>query len=201
MWKTIAVATLLELVLLALGIGTVGWDNVIKYPQILAHAESDLYGRDNERMVSVRGLTSALFGGSAGFLISATSLAIALALICWLWWKADDRDSQFRAISLSVLVFLIFSPHSFLYDCLILSIPTILLMRETSLSGALAEQPLVKKVCSVFLLLVPALTWLPYVYLHPEVWASQFILAANVCLLIVWLLKSSKPPAATDAGS
>src|ERR1700733_581326 len=46
MWKAIAVAALLEIVLLALGIGGVGWDNVLKYPQILAHAESDLFGRD-----------------------------------------------------------------------------------------------------------------------------------------------------------
>ena len=193
MWKAIAVAALLEIVLLALGIGGVGWDNVLKYPQILAHAESDLFGRDNERMVSVRGVTSALFGGSAGFLISAGSVAIAVALLFWFWWKADNREAQFRAISLSVLVFLIFSPHSFLYDCLILSIPTILLMRETSLSGALAQRPLSSRVWNVFLLLVPVLAWVPYVCLHSEVLTSQFLLIANICLLAVWLTRSSSP--------
>jgi hypothetical protein len=187
MWKAIAVAAVLEIILLALGVGSVGWDNVVKYPQILAHAESDLFGRDNERMVSVRGVTSALFGGSAGFLISAGSVAIAVALLIWFWWKADNREAQLRAVSLSVLVFLIFSPHSFLYDCLILSIPTILLMRETSLSNALALQPLGKKAWCVFLLLVPVLSWVPY--LHSEVLASQFLLLTNCCLLAALLIK------------
>jgi hypothetical protein len=198
MWKAIAVAIVLELALLALGIATVGWDNVIKYPQILAHAESDLFGRDNERMVSVRGVTSALFGGSAGFLISAASVAVAVGMLFWLWWQADDREKQFRAASLSVLVFLIFSPHSFLYDCLILSIPTILLMRETSLSNALAQQPLTRRAWCVFLLLVPVLSWVPYVCLHSEVLASQFLLLSNCCLLAALLVKSTSTGAAVS---
>ena len=198
MWRSVALAMVLEVVLLALAAGTVGWENVVLYPQILAHAESDLYGRDNERMVSIRGLTSALFGGSAGFVISLGSVAIALALIIWFWRQADDRLSQFRAISLSVLIFLILSPHSFLYDCLLLAVPTILLVPETSLSGAFAQRPLSKKSRSILLMFGPSLVWLPYMCLHPEVWASRFLLATNIAVFALWLKRDALT--ATDSG-
>jgi hypothetical protein len=187
MWVSIAVAGALELILLGLSVGTVGWDNVIKYPQILVHAESDLFGRDNERMVSVRGLTSILFGGSGGFLVSVISVVVAVALMCWVWWKADARPSQFRAISISTLVFLIFSPHSFLYDCLLLAIPTVLLLAETTLSGALLDQSVSRKIWGVSLMLTPSLLLVPYFFLHPETWASLLLLALNIALLISWL--------------
>ena len=180
MWKAIVLAAVAELLFLGLAFNTVGWDNIVHYPSILAHAESGMYGRDNERMVSIRGLASALFGGSAGFGLSVASLAIALGLFFWFWWKADDRHSQIRAISLSVLVFLIFSPHSFLYDCLILSLPTVLLMRETTLSGAIFQPHLSQRLWGIILLLMPVVCWAPY--LRSEVWCLAIPVGCQCCI-------------------
>jgi hypothetical protein len=183
-WQLLAVAFGCEMLLLLLAGSAVGFSNIIGYPGILLHAES-AYARNGlnpELMVCLRAPLSLLLPQSMAFLISGLTVLAGAALICLLWRHADSAEKQIRATALSAVVYLIFSPHAFLYDCLLLIIPLLLTYPSNGLSKAFAQMTGNERGWLAILLLAPLLAWCPY--LCHEAWATLFMLVVNLVLLL-----------------
>jgi Glycosyltransferase family 87 len=190
-WRLIFYASLFELCLLVASIFFVGWTNIVDYPHVLAHAEAQMFGRDDVYMACLRGLLTSLLGEQLGFYSSFLPVVVGLALMVYAWYPrskssllAPDSPHFNVAVSASVLVYLVCSPHTFLYDCLLLAIPALLLLRKVSPEFILQKTGS-EKYWQFFLLLLPVLAWVPYLY--SKLLGTRFILISNIVLIAVLL--------------
>jgi hypothetical protein len=88
---------------------------------------------------------------------------------------------QFQTIANCCVLYLVFCPHAFLYDCLLLSISTAVFLPEMSLGFALLERAPYRRWCYTILLLAPPLLWIPYLIGGPA--ASETMLLASTFLI------------------
>jgi hypothetical protein len=141
--------TLIALLLLGLALGTLGADNVMRFPQALLQGEGgqSVSGVAADEMQNLRGTLNLLVGSDSSVVhyISIAAFALALAGLTFLWWRAtktwwrNSQDetskgrgaSQFRVLaSISTLVILAVSPHCHVQDYLAVVLPCIWLWFE-----------------------------------------------------------------------
>lgn len=140
-WKLIAAAATTELLLLTAAALVLGWQNVIGYPAMLMHAEQTtaFLGVEAQKMVSFRGLATVLFGTQ--FSLHASMFVMAIGLVCTLvlWKRAQIKGLTDLSwpIALTVLLSLVTSPHTHVYDLVLMGIVAIALPAIRGSAGAL----------------------------------------------------------------
>lgn len=161
-FKLMAAAAVIEILLLILAGQTIGWDNVWGYPRILFSAEAQ-HPVAAESMVSIRGLLSPFVPQSWALGLSTVVMLIALGLLIWPWYWATYKDksaSAFRwAISIAILVGLLASPHTHVYDCLLLAVPACLTLPSVSLFNIVRLKDSAFRLWCFVLILYPFVGW------------------------------------------
>jgi len=191
-WRTLLVAFVIEIVFLIVSVWTVGWHNVIQYPNYLKTAEAHMFGNDNEYMTCLRGFLTVLLGRELGFYVSLACVLIGVSIIIYSWhsnkriYNGTAGNTGYKlTISAMMLVYLVFSPHTFVYDCLLLAVPAVLLLDEFSLEGALKAKGM-ERWWRMLLFLLPIISWLPH-FAHRKL-TDRMILTANLWLLAYLLI-------------
>ncbi len=159
-WRTLASFAVSMLVLLSISALVCGLDNVLMYPQLLFNAETapNYAGVWPAFMVSLRGPLSVLLPPALALKLASLLTLVGAAGIAWIWLKARDADAatQDFAMAASVLVSLIASAHTHIYDCLLLCLPVVLTLKSAK------TQPLAPagyKIWQALLFVYPVLSW------------------------------------------
>ncbi|MBX9691721.1 MAG: DUF2029 domain-containing protein, partial [Cyanobacteria bacterium] len=162
-WQTIAVAVAAELVLLAIAGFTIGWDAVLHYPQTLFSAEKQAgqMQANAGAMISLRGIFSVLLPSNIA-LYASMFLYFAVLPLLWIIWRRDEKATESDydwPIALTVLTAILFSPHSMVYDCLI-----IMLAGALTLPGYKISQLVFK---AGRMPALPGRAWILLIYFYP----------------------------------
>lgn len=165
--KTFVAFVFVECVMLVVSGVVLGWPNILGYPEALHLAESDATtsGVFAQEMVNLRGLLSNLLPATQAFYISAGVMLVVLASI---YLKArnvtrtDIQDSGL--VSLIILFALCFSPHTHLYDWVLLALPAVLLLKPADLPSIMQGES-TQKVWLLLLRFYPIFSW--FVFLLP----------------------------------
>jgi len=188
-WKILVWACAAEAILVLLACVVVGWQNVLYYPASLIKAESgtDTFGLSSAYMISLRGIARMFLPTGTGALIGCfTGLAGSLA-VYFLIRHGIKRDAVFlnQAFALSIIVYLITSPHVFLYDCLILGaalLLTVVSLRPTQLLKAGVSG--FGRLWVVVLVLFLILSWPGYLSSRDDIWIVRAAFLCNFLLLV-----------------
>jgi hypothetical protein len=130
-WRAIAWGIVAEAALLSLSALVLGIDNVIKYPGLLFSAETtkDYQGVFPEYMISLRGVLSLAMDRHAA-LLSSTLIVFAGIIPIFLLWRQqrrfDSRETAAWAMSVTIILALLLSAHTHIYDDILLVIPAAL---------------------------------------------------------------------------
>lgn len=167
-WKVLAYFVVGELSLVLLAGFTVGWDNVWGYPRVLLGAEttSNFAGVSEQEMVNIRGMLSLLMPGVSTMLASCVALFVGIMMTGWLWLKVCRGNSNniAWAMSTTVLVCLLASPHVHRQDLLLLAIPAALTLPVVSFFDLSKIGPTIFRLwCGVFLA-YPLLGWVAFLF-------------------------------------
>jgi len=185
-WKVIAVATVVEILLLTVTGFLLGFKTVLFYPLKLLHDSSDRIAvASAQQMICWRGLVSNFLAPPFSLPIILLMALLGSGIILFLWLKAKTKKQQIGAAALSCIVFLIFSPHVYFYDALTMAVPLALTAPRISLSEAIFKGPIALKFWLVLLLLFPTLFWIPYL-MHPVI-AYRCLTLYLVVLLLTGL--------------
>ncbi len=139
-WRILIAAAAGEAVLLALAAATVGIKNIIDFPKIVLFADqTSLYsGVFPEQMVNLRAIFCLFTAPHLAMKIASALGLAAMVALAWLWYKHGRKRSDLmaRLVALTVCVCLTTSPHTNVYDCILLCIPALLTM-PSSFSASL----------------------------------------------------------------
>lgn len=143
-----------------------GWDNIIAYPKSLAAADSSqgVTGAAPEQMQNLRGLM-VQFTGSDSHTVHIIYWVVFLILLCviaYMWFvlfrRARNHPQAFRAYaSLTVVLMLMFGPHTHMQDYILLSLPAIWLWQMP-----LPEDEKARNLKKVLILSMVPLGWILY---------------------------------------
>jgi hypothetical protein len=170
--KKLVLTTAVALLFVTLAPGlVVGWDTLLAYPgYVLTGETTNQYDMLlSERMVSVRGPLSLLLAPRPAFAAAFALYAAAMAASGVLWHQAlRGRVVPLSwAMSLTVILILIASPHTHIYDCILLSLPAVLTLPSWRLGKIVALSPLSLRLWCLTLLFYPVLTWLAFLFVPP----------------------------------
>jgi len=161
-WKTFALMVLTDLLLLGATTLAIGVPNIFSYPAFVLKIESDpnFIGLiDPTSMTNLKGLIEALYP-AVGLKFSFVLLIVAMLALAKIWSDTANRNDAFPwAVSLTVVVALMFSPHTHNYDNILLVIPFLYACPYLTLAESFAVKSLPLKLWNVILILLPALTW------------------------------------------
>lgn len=123
--KTILAAIATQSLLLLIAGFVIGFDNVINYPHIVAHAETTAAGVAPERMTSFRAILTMAFGPATAIPLSALLWAVSLVISAALWYDGRNRSeaAQRWLLAITVLLSLLFTMHSHPFDLVLLALP------------------------------------------------------------------------------
>ncbi|CAN5409394.1 hypothetical protein BH11CYA1_BH11CYA1_35380 [soil metagenome] len=151
---------LCELFLLVVTASFVGIENVINYPKIVTHMDATMQA-NTATMVCLRGLLSHLPLNQHTILsINLVCLAIAFLAIVYLSkkMKTESLQSQSWIFVLAILTALLFSPHTFFYDYVLMAPAALFIPSWNILEIPLKKSPSLW-LWSVILLCYPLLSW------------------------------------------
>lgn len=140
-----------------------GWEGLLAYPRTLFFAEqstqvASMYG---ERMVSLRGALSLFLPQKAAFAISIVLAVAASGALLGIWIKtkkANNAAFSRMLLSFSIIVMLLFSPHSHFFDILLLSVAAALSLPGLSVFEAFSLRPISLRVWTLIYLFYPVLS-------------------------------------------
>ena len=192
-WKIILAGFLTEVVLLVISGLSLGWQVVLDYPKNLYYVETSTrnFGVFPERMTCMR----AVF---ARFVDIPTALALSNYLyfavviglfFLWLHYakrKPDDKQIQNWLMAITVLATLVFSPHTHVYDCILLALPAAITLPTVDLFSLPRQGRLSHYIwCAVFILF-PIVISVGYVSLLSVSYASNLsMVAVNFVLILL----------------
>jgi hypothetical protein len=164
-----------------------GLRSVTGYVHILQHISTyfGVYGLDPAKMYNVRGTLTLWLGNQQGALvnqISTVALLFAAGVVLWLWhgpWRVDDPTFDLR-FGLTLLLGLLFTPHLYSHDALILVLPALLFYNY------LRQSDLPRRAYATFVLSCPVL----FLLSEFTVGASLGIRAPVIAmmLLALWMI-------------
>lgn len=163
-WKALIAAILAETLLLVLAVVVIGWENVIGYPQVVTNAESNpaFIGVKPYVMASIRGIFGQ-FLTIKGSLQATTAIMFAsLIPLLILWIKTAKAKSSNRlrwAWALTIMLAILVSPHTHIFDCVLIALAAVLTMPTLSLID-LKTLPQWQRIWCAILILFPPLGWL-----------------------------------------
>lgn len=173
---------------------TLGWQTVLNYPLLALYAESS--GKHfgvgaQKQMVSLRGLLNLLVPIDISVYLGMAILAGSLLLTTWLWLKANKQDSHdlIWLVSLTTLLALLSSPHTYCYDLSLLALTAMTLPKMFS-CASLSTMPGALRLWYAILIFYPLLSWCaPLINILPS--AATLLAPAPLSLLtlinIAWL--------------
>jgi len=158
-WKLIACALVAELILIILAWATVGFENVIGYPNVLFHVETSatVHGVNPEQMISLRACLSQILPQTVALPVSLVVCFACLIALFLAWRLAIRRQGQAIpwAMALTVTAGLLVSPHTHFYDCLLLALPAALTLPNLNIWQALEEPDAAFRTWCLTLLIYP----------------------------------------------
>ena len=166
--KTLLVTACTIAALIALACVFVGWENVLRYPQVLWHGEStEHFALERPKtMISVRSVMSILFPNKTALIGCFLFELLGLGLTIFAWKKARSNtsnqtsDSTYKrdCLIFTLLITLVVSAHFYLYEGVLLAAPLLLALPSWRPSVCMAagrkESPN-KSVLYLLLLLFP----------------------------------------------
>jgi len=199
-WKILGVAASSFLILTLWSACVLGANNVLSYPAIVLSADSnpDYIGVRPEKMVSVRNVTLHLLPRSLQLPVSLLAMVAALIYCYSIWHRAKSVDDDkhrmfFWLMAATCLLTLTFSPHSHVYDLLLLA-PLALTLERTSLTDALTQGSTAQRIWSALVMLYPLIIWsIMCVGLLTHGQPFLMIFALNLLLLLLVALKLQLP--------
>lgn len=190
-------------VLLLLCVLVVGVQNILAYvPMISRMNTQPTFANDDVGMPSLRGVIAHFFGIPAGIKMANISLLIEATIVSAVWWFTSKKQKDMRwAFAATVLTILLFSPHLFRYDSLIMLLPVALTLSSLSLQApsrdsmnAATYMPFM--VWRYFFLTYPITSTLATLLLAPK-WLTLLEFISNLLLLglavRLWYLSGDKP--------
>lgn len=126
--KLIIAAVIAELLLLLVSAQVIGWQAILSYPQYLYNTDINLPVKA-QGMMSTRAVFSMLMPQAPATYCSL-AVAVGACVILALSWKLVDRsqskESTWALMALTIVAALVFSPHTHVYDALLLAVPAVL---------------------------------------------------------------------------
>lgn len=190
---------------------TLGWSNVINYPQVLLHAETTVQysGVSPEHMQNLRGILHLLLHGSdAGRTISAVACIVSALGLGYLWARVypsivlKEKYAFEICASISALTLLVFSLHTHAQDYIQVALPCIWLM-SAALDGASNMSDGERRFMRAFVYSFSPLTWVFFLLtqLGPLVPIQPFATAAVLLIIAIFKIWFGKSKANPDAKS
>lgn len=167
--KTIFLSLLATVILLCLSAGIVaGFENVLGYSKAIVIADSsnltsNLYP---ERMICLRQILTFFLARDQALLLSLVVFFLSLIASGWLFHQSivEKKFPLPWAISLSILLLLLFSPHQHVNDCILIAICTVLTVPSIRPSILFGIKPWSLRIWCGLLLIYPVLSWLFMVF-------------------------------------
>lgn len=197
-WRLLGVALISLVVLLIWSACVLGIGNVIAWPLTVIQTEpsSIIVGVRPEKMICVRGLALYLLPHAWQLPVALLSMVGAVIYCYWIWQRStptvnENEKTLFRLMTATCLLALSFSPHTHVYDLLLLA-PMALTLERTSLTDALSQGSISERFWSALIMLYPLWVWLimclvPFTPIQPFL----TIFALNLFLLGMLALKLS----------
>lgn len=163
-WQVIISFILLELITVGLAVPIIGFDNVVGYPYIVTHAESskNFIGVNAHKMISIRGPIALIADTALSLKLTALVMFALLIPLFVLWRKCTDQISVpglrwLWAVTICTIVLV--SPHSHLFDFLLLAMAACLTLPTLSLFD-LKKLKLEESLWTALFVLFPPLSWI-----------------------------------------
>jgi hypothetical protein len=186
----LAVACLVDIIWGGLAIGTIGLENVVNYPKVLAMCDQDphLIGFHAEQMVNLRAMLTIALGKNVGLLVASAVSALSIVSLLFLAVKTKLRPELFLGLCLVSCLFI--SPHVHLYDCSLLILPAVLLVNERGFS-AVADKSQSWSVRLLYLIIFsyPLLSWILFFLPHSREYFLTLSFAVLNLILVALVLK------------
>lgn len=182
-WSLLAVAAGSEAVLYILAGLHLGANNILNYPTMLVSADtnSKFDGMYPLQMVSVRAIFASLFSQHLSMPLACATFAVSLCVLLWMWLKvsADDAKQYHWAMAVTIVTMLVVSPHTSLYDVLLLSLPALLTIQVAG------DKPRTMT-WTVLMASYPVTSWIMYLTENRQVqFQHQALTYFDVILLLV----------------
>lgn len=172
-WRLLITAAIAELILLSIAAFSIGWENVINYPGIViaADANPNYAGVHAEHMVSIRGILCHFLPEALSLKVSLFILLACAVLLLSAWLKARKNEAGSTGVSAeknllfaaTVMTMAVFSPHTNIYDCVLLALPAYLLLPSLDLRQICGIEPFPLKCSCILLFFYPLLSALMFV--------------------------------------
>lgn len=171
-WKVAAALVIFELLLMLSAAPLIGLENVISYPYVVTHAESseNFIGVNAHKMISLRGPIAMFLSTGSSLKITAALMFLCLGPLYLLWRKCTGVLSS--AISVDALRFLwavtictmlLTSPHSHLFDFLLVAMAAALTLKTLSpkgMSTGSGNTGAPRRLWTTMLVIFPPLSWI-----------------------------------------
>lgn len=181
-WRTLIVFSIFTALMLGYAAYSLGWQNVVYYPQILsAKCMLDEFWYP-EKGCNIRAIYCHLMSNEAAYKASFYTVLLATPFIYKLWSTIrENADRQRWAFAITMLLALTFSPHVNCYDCVLVGIPAMLTLPSVSPIELWKIESLPFKIWCFLMISYPSLGWL--------IGSNNFLfLSLNVALIVCGLI-------------
>lgn len=202
--KLLAWATAVEMLLLAMAVLTIGLDNTIHFPSLMAKYEHD-QARVVPRMICLRAILETFLPHGPSMIISWLFYGAAL-LIGFLMWRQASKNIELArwAAAFTLVSSLLFSPHAHIYDAVMVGIAAIFILPPSGFAGFSKEKrpsPL-KAWLGLIMACYPFLSWYFFAGLQigpgNSLVGYPFAVLNGVILLFIMLIYKSEKNAGTE---
>lgn len=190
---------IMEVLLLSAAGLIIGFDNVINYPYIVTHAESasEFVGVNAHKMISLRGPIAMFLDPAISLKATAAIMFLILVPLFAVWKKMSNRlsvDGLRWLWSMTICTMVLVSPHSHVFDFLLLSMAAALTLPAVSLLklNELNSCSLNAKLWAWLFILFPPLSWLFNFTLGHEVAGVMFFFPYVFALFVLSVLNFRK---------
>ena len=188
-WKVIFALAITEAILLLSAIPIIGLENVLNYPNIVLHAESsaDFIGVNADKIISVRGFFAQFVSTNLSLKLSAIIMFVALVPLFISWKKVSQNlnpDILRWLWAFSICLFVLVSPHSHLFDFLLLSMAAALTLPTVSLF-TLKRLKFSEKIWTVLFVIFPPVSWIANYTIGKDYAAILFFFPYVLILFVV----------------
>ena len=162
-WKALITSAITAGAMTFYAASLLGWHNILIYPTIATSLERLLdVGVVGHVQASLRGFFTNLFPSDLAFDITSVLYWSALCLFSLLIWrnKALVDNHILWVWAISILVAMVFSPHSLNYDMTLFCLPAALTIETISLKIVLKQEPMSLKIWHMIIFAYPIITWL-----------------------------------------
>ena len=168
-WKLLAGVAVISIILNAMTAPYIGWSDILHYPtNVNAWSQrQDLdFGFMSRTLISLRAPLVCYLPWDLANILTRVQALIGLGFITSIWWRTPKgNQAALRwAIAMTIVLGLLTSPHSHIYDCLLLCIAAMITLPTIDLGKIVKLQPLCLQMWCLLMYFFPAasLTYVSY---------------------------------------